>query len=84
MSSTEPFRVDAGRQQTMSSSMTDVGQLTGSRTVPPPPLLSAEIEIPLELVGCAEHGRPPRTLDDSRPRPRRKLTVSSTLSLIHI
>jgi len=77
MSSMEPFSVDAGRrQQTISSSMTDSGQLTGSRTVPPP-LLSAEIEIPLELVGCDEDGRPPKTLDDSRPRPRRKLTVSS-------
>lgn len=77
MSSMEPsaFTLDVSEQQTMLS-MTGVRSVddgsADSRTVPS----SAEIEIPLELVGCDE--RLTRRLDDARPRPRRKLTVPST------
>ena len=66
--------VDAAEQLTVSS-MTDVQSVDGRTVSSPPP--SAEIEIPLELVGCDE--RLPRRLEDVRPRTRRQLSASPAI-----
>jgi len=80
---TPAISVDAAKQQALSSTTNarSVDGRSGSRTGPP----SAEIEIPLQLVGCDE--RLPTRRDDVPPRPRRKLTASPAtdgqLSTLH-